>query len=218
MIKSLMNLTKNDYAMVASPYKTSERHFEQLRKLRSIRDDIDVALGYCTGNLEVLKCVQRSTDSRPFDSDLPTHTCAGNLVQSHVRSFKLLKDRASNTIHLVSSDPTTGAAMRILKSIPLKTYLLISSTHLQISITLDVHNQDQAATLNREMKLLAHETSEVTKKLAKMTENSAREGGIIRVITIVSAIYLPGSFVTVSWTLPKSAHCRPGAGKSEGKL
>lgn len=48
------------------------------------------------------------------------------------------------------------------------------------------------------MKALAEETGKVAKKLTEITENSANEGEIVRVITIVSAIYLPGSFVTVS--------------------
>lgn len=61
-----------------------------------------------------------------------------------------------------------------------------------------MHNQEETSKLDNEMKMLAEETSKVTRKLTVITENSANDGEVVRVITIVSAIYLPGSFVTVS--------------------
>lgn len=72
----------------------------------------------------------------------------------------------------------------------------------QISCTLTIHSHDEAAKLAHEIKVLTEETSSVTKKLTQIAENSAHSGEIIRVITIVSAIYLPGSFATVSAQTP----------------
>lgn len=68
----------------------------------------------------------------------------------------------------------------------------------QISCTLRIHSQEETAKLVQEIKVLTEETSGVTKKLTQIAENSAHSGEVIRVITIVSAIYLPGSFATVS--------------------
>lgn len=68
----------------------------------------------------------------------------------------------------------------------------------QISSTLTIHSHEEAAKLVNEIKVLTEETSGVTKKLTQIAENSAHSGEVIRVITIVSAIYLPGSFATVS--------------------
>lgn len=73
----------------------------------------------------------------------------------------------------------------------------------QISCTLTIHSHDEAAKLAHEIKVLTEETSSVTKKLTQIAENSAHSGEIIRVITIVSAIYLPGSFATVSAQTPR---------------
>ncbi|KAJ4393223.1 hypothetical protein N0V93_002431 [Gnomoniopsis smithogilvyi] len=72
----------------------------------------------------------------------------------------------------------------------------IDNTVDLISCTLTLHNQEQTGKLDNEMKALAEETSKVTRKLAVITENSANDGEIVRVVTIVSAIYLPGSFAT----------------------
>lgn len=72
-----------------------------------------------------------------------------------------------------------------------------------MKLTSDIRNQEQSVRLDREMRNLAEETSKVTKKLTVIAEGAANEGEVIRVITIVSAIYLPGSFVTVR-TLPET--------------
>lgn len=75
----------------------------------------------------------------------------------------------------------------------------------QISCTLTIHSHEEAAKLVHEIKVLTEETSSVTKKLTQIAENSAHSGEIIRVITIVSAIYLPGSFATVSVNIPEDS-------------
>ncbi|KAL7627289.1 hypothetical protein AAE478_001478 [Parahypoxylon ruwenzoriense] len=57
-----------------------------------------------------------------------------------------------------------------------------------IGYTLSLHNQ-------QELRNLAQETGEVTKGLKDLTENTVDDSAIVRIITIVSAFYLPGSFV-----------------------
>ncbi|KAF3771210.1 hypothetical protein M406DRAFT_326601 [Cryphonectria parasitica EP155] len=153
----------NILAAVADTSDVGKESFEQLRRLRMLKDYTDLATGYCMSNLQVLSSLRLSmeTSSSSTDSILSVE----NSVRSHVKSLELLKDRIDNTIHL-------------------------------ISLTVDLHNQEQAATLNLKMKKLAEETSAVTKKLAVISEHSANETEVVRMITIVSAIYLPGSFVT----------------------
>lgn len=52
--------------------------------------------------------------------------------------------------------------------------------------------------MTEQMKNLAQETSEVTRKLQQLTQHTVDDSAVVSVITIVSAIYLPGSFVGVS--------------------
>lgn len=176
--------------MVANTSVNGPKHFEHLRRLRSIRDRIDIASGYCTSNLDVLVSLRLSQKTTVDSMDMISS--GESLVRSHVRSLKLMKDRVDNAIHLVS------IKVACVHSLGASTYLL---THLQISITLEIGNQEQTARLDREMRNLAEETSRVTRKLAVIAENSAKEGQVVRIITIVSAIYLPGSFVTVRLSL-----------------
>ncbi|EXF81345.1 hypothetical protein CFIO01_01007 [Colletotrichum fioriniae PJ7] len=49
--------------------------------------------------------------------------------------------------------------------------------------------------LTREMKTQIKNTGDVTLKLKDLTENTVDDSAIVRIITIISAIYLPGSFV-----------------------
>lgn len=64
-------------------------------------------------------------------------------------------------------------------------------------LTSNTRNQEQAIQLNEEMRSVALETGRVTKELTSVTQSAANGGEVIRIITIVSAIYLPGSFVMV---------------------
>ena len=48
------------------------------------------------------------------------------------------------------------------------------------------------------MRNLAEETSRVTVKLKEINQKFANDSDIISIITILSAIYVPGSFVAVS--------------------
>ena len=61
-----------------------------------------------------------------------------------------------------------------------------------------MRNQQELQNLTREMKTHIRDTGEVTLKLKNLTENTVDDSAIVRIITIISAIYLPGSFVGVS--------------------
>jgi len=66
--------------------------------------------------------------------------------------------------------------------------------------------------MTEQMKNLAQETGVVTKKLQELTQNTVDDSAVVSIITIASAIYLPGSFVGVSFPLsyPFAAIFRPG--------
>ncbi|KAL8342776.1 hypothetical protein RB598_004237 [Gaeumannomyces tritici] len=57
--------------------------------------------------------------------------------------------------------------------------------------TLTEENRD----LTKQLRELAEGTSEMTRRLRDLTQNTASDGAIVSVITVVSAVYLPGSFV-----------------------
>jgi hypothetical protein len=64
---------------------------------------------------------------------------------------------------------------------------------------LSMRNQQELQALTREMETHIKNTGEVTLKLKDLTENTVDDSAIVRIITIISAIYLPGSFVGVSF-------------------
>lgn len=171
--------------MVAKTSDSCRECFDQLRRLHKLRDRVDAASGYCTSNLEVLNSIQ---SIRGRSGEIPqTLTTKDTDLQGYVGNAKLLRGKIDNTIDLVSPLEVPQALIEML--------LLIVS---QTSRTLTLHNHQQTGKLDNEMKALTEETSKVTRKLAVITENFANDGEIVRVVTIVSAIYLPGSFATVS--------------------
>lgn len=71
---------------------------------------------------------------------------------------------------------------------------------------LSMRNQQELQALTREMETHIKNTGEVTLKLKDLTENTVDDSAIVKIITIISAIYLPGSFVGVSFSSALSVH------------
>jgi len=63
--------------------------------------------------------------------------------------------------------------------------------------TLMLHNQIEAAKVNQDLRTL-------TRNLNDLTQNNVDESTAIKVITFISAVYLPGSFVCVSSASPST--------------
>ncbi|KAJ0110069.1 hypothetical protein J7T55_014872 [Diaporthe amygdali] len=155
----------SNQAMVAQVAEAGAQSYVWLRRLRALRDRVDLASGHCTSNLVVIQSIKKSRKTKMDNKDPHTLSSIEGTVNSCIRNSRLLKGRIDNTIEL-------------------------------ISCTLTIHSQEETARLIHELKVLTEETSSVTKKLTQIAENSAHSGEIVRVITIVSAIYLPGSFAT----------------------
>lgn len=62
--------------------------------------------------------------------------------------------------------------------------------------TLTLHNQLEAGKVDKELR-------DLTERLKILTESSVDDSATVRVITLVSAFYLPGSFVAVSGAISK---------------
>lgn len=82
---------------------------------------------------------------------------------------------------------------------------VLANRLIEIGYTLGLYNDMKKQSLDKEirdmtaeMKNLAKETGAATSRLKELTEDSVDDSAIVRLITIVSAFYLPGSFVAVS--------------------
>ena len=79
-----------------------------------------------------------------------------------------------------------------------------------------LNNQVEATQINKQLKSLAQETVAgnqqlqklaedtviVTEELRKLTEDTVDDSATVKVITVLSAFYLPGSFMAVSNITP----------------
>lgn len=61
----------------------------------------------------------------------------------------------------------------------------------QVGYTLTLHNQLETAKVDIELR-------DLTERLKSLTESTVDDSATVRIITLVSAFYLPGSFVAVS--------------------
>jgi hypothetical protein len=56
---------------------------------------------------------------------------------------------------------------------------------------LTLHNQLEAAKIDRELR-------DLTDSLKRLTEDTVDDSATVKIVTFVSAVYLPGSFIAVS--------------------
>jgi hypothetical protein len=61
-----------------------------------------------------------------------------------------------------------------------------------------LHNQLETVKVDKEVRNLTQDLRDVTEKLKILTESTVDDSATVKIITIVSAFYLPGSFVAVS--------------------
>ena len=71
----------------------------------------------------------------------------------------------------------------------------ISNTIELVGYTLTLHNQIETGKLDKEIR-------DMTKKLQELSQKSVDDSTVVRLITILSAVYLPGSFVGVCFPHP----------------
>ncbi|KAI3321710.1 hypothetical protein HD806DRAFT_145170 [Xylariaceae sp. AK1471] len=159
----------NNLAMVQTAELTDQESFVHVQKLRNVIDFSMFANGCCTSNLKIVKCLES----------------AGSAISGSPRTFS-----STRTILEEYIDSSQGLQARIQNTIDL------------IGYTLTLHNQLETARFDKEirdmtqeMKNLAQETGVITRKLKELAQNTVDDSSIVRVITIVSAFYLPGSFL-----------------------
>ncbi|ROW10375.1 hypothetical protein VMCG_02140 [Cytospora schulzeri] len=118
--------------------------------------------------------------------------CLSNLEVLHsIRKSREESPRHMHTNMLSTTEAIINSHIQNSKSLQNG----IDNTIELISYTLAVHNQEETAKLDKETRNLAEETSRVTVELKAINESSANDSAIISIITILSAIYVPGSFV-----------------------
>jgi hypothetical protein len=70
----------------------------------------------------------------------------------------------------------------------------------QVGYTLTLHNQLEAANIDRQL-------LELTDGLKRLTQDTVDDSATVKIITFVSAVYLPGSFIAVSNCLVCPEYC-----------
>ena len=61
-----------------------------------------------------------------------------------------------------------------------------------------LHNQMESAKVQLEAKKIDSELRDLTEGIKKLGEQSVDDSATVKIITFVSAVYLPGSFIAVS--------------------
>lgn len=87
--------------MVAQVTEAGTQSYVWLRRLRLLRDRVDLASGHCMSNLAVIRSILQSRQIE-VENDAP-HTLSSvqGTVKSCVKNAQLLKGRIDNTIELV---------------------------------------------------------------------------------------------------------------------
>lgn len=87
--------------MVAQVTEAGTQSYVWLRRLRSLKDRVDLASGHCMSNLAVIQSIRQSKQTNMENSDQQKLSSAQRTIESCVKNSQLLKDRIDNTIELV---------------------------------------------------------------------------------------------------------------------
>lgn len=88
--------------MVAQVTEAGTQSYVWLRRLRSLRDRVDLTSGHCISNLAVIQSIRQSRQADTENNDAHKLSSVESIVESCVKNSRLLKDRIDNTIELVS--------------------------------------------------------------------------------------------------------------------
>lgn len=159
----------NDIAMTSTAETPGQNHQDHIQQMRHLLDLSMFATACCQSTLTVTANVPKLHSH--FNEESQSFASVQGVLNDFVTSSSSLQGRIQNAIEMV----VNTLAMR---------------NHLEAT-KLDWEMRD----LTREMKRSGQETAVITKKLQELTENTVDDSAIVRLITIVSAFYLPGSFV-----------------------
>ncbi|KAL8346698.1 hypothetical protein RB601_003686 [Gaeumannomyces tritici] len=175
-----------DRAMAMEKLLVDDNSIGDVQKLRDLHDDSLFGGAACACNVDVARELASQLGGggengcplllRPFEARSLAVTA--DMLGGLSSSCTVLQDRIKNATDLVG-------------------YLI--AFHYQVvmaNLEADVaglakENRD----LTKGLHGLAEDTSKMTEELRKYTQSTADDGGIVSIITLVSAVYLPGSFV-----------------------
>ncbi|KAF2097250.1 hypothetical protein NA57DRAFT_77504 [Rhizodiscina lignyota] len=160
----------NDLAMVVRPANAeAASSFERVQSLRNVNDFILFSSGCCRGDLEVLEgfASLRNHESYMDPDNLKSEITR---MRGYIESADALQERIRNAIDLVG-------------------------------YTLMLHNQMETAKVDKELRDMTGELKQLTEQtvglnteMKKMTQDTIDDSVTVKIITFVSAFYIPGSF------------------------
>jgi len=141
--------------------------FRKVQRLRDTIDRVVTARACCTSNLEVVQKLKHNL-FRVGDIDMePQET----ILKDFINSADALQSRIRNAIDLVG-------------------------------YTLTLHQQLETAKVDKELRdmtrnlgLVTEEMKSLTEDMKNLTQDTVDDSTTVKIITFVSAVYLPGSFV-----------------------
>jgi len=147
--------------------------FDFVQDLRDLKDTVLSSRACCRGDLDVVTTLE-ATCKEEFSGAHVLQPITSKL-KGYLESLDVLEGRVQNTIDLVRL-ATYGIEYKMR---------WLTQLYVQIGYALDYHNQEQA--------------SEINDRLLYLAENSFDTSRSVAIITFVSAVYLPASFVSVSF-------------------
>lgn len=76
-------------------------------------------------------------------------------------------------------------------------YISTTTDNQQIGYTLTLRNQLDAASVSIELRDLTAKLQGVTSELKDLQKLSVDDSAVVKIVTVMSAVYLPGTFIVV---------------------
>lgn len=173
----------------------SDRSLEEISRLRNLADLVHLVRICSKGNLDIIQRLQARSPQPAAAYDIFEATITGCIA-----SCEGLIPRIQNATDMVC--PHTGSARTISHSpIYQVGYVLSACNQIQTAQT-----QKWAAEMQTKAAATGRELRDLTVKLKDLQKHTVDDSAAVKIITVMSAVYLPGSFVVVRIVL-RSHEC-----------
>ncbi|KAL8303153.1 hypothetical protein RB600_006859 [Gaeumannomyces tritici] len=168
-----------DHALGAVEVRVDDETISDVIALRHVYDESLFGGGACAGNVDIARALVTKLQGLLSPDDVRSLEASADMLEGLVESCKVLQKKIRNITDLVG--------------------YFITFHYQSVAAKLDgeiVRLAEENGELQKGLRSVAEQTKEVTEQLRSLTQSTANDGAIVTVITVVSAIYLPGSFVS----------------------
>lgn len=184
--------------------------FENLQLLQKVEEEIYSAVSVIKGNMKVLSKIRAYYSNIPMLGGIPQAIATSKPLAERLTAFeeKLQGFESKLAMHQTRGNALLKLATDRKHLVSLLIFQRSQQPHmLQLADMLQYQNMASNQAATREAIRSAKHTEDLTHEMSRLTERTKQETVMMRVISLVTVIFLPGTFISVSLVAREVMFC-----------